>query len=134
MFTILFITCMQRVPPLQVVIYHVTPSGFLYLMILLIIGVGRELPRYETQYIFLQFMSRFITDVWREYLHYEGLDVTLQLVIPSGDVSPTEASSLVDNNVTSCMNTDSCPNNGEVSLQNTSAFQMFRIFFYFVLL
>ena len=61
-------------------------------------------------------MILFITDVWREYLRYEGLDVTLQLVIPSGDVSPTTAPSLVENNVTSCMSTDSCPNNGEVSL------------------
>ena len=79
-------------------------------------GGGGKFHRYETQDLFLQLVILFITDVWREYLHYEGLDVTLQLVIPSGDLSLTTASSLVDNNVNTCMNTDLCPNNGEVSL------------------
>ena len=98
-------------PALPVIRYYITPSGFLYLVILLIIGVCWDISPLRDTRPFL-----CITDVWREYLRYEGLDVTLQLVIPSGDVSPTAASSLVDNNVTSCMNTDSCPNNGEVSL------------------
>ena len=64
--------------------------------------------------ITLQLTILFITDVWREYIQYEGLDITLQLVIPSGDVSPTTAPPLVDNNVTSCMNTDLCLNSGNV--------------------
>ena len=74
-----------------------------------------------------RYLPVFITDVWREYLHYEGLDVTLQLVIPSGDVNPTTASSLVDNNTTSCINTDPCLNSGNVYIDSFCLIFLSRI-------
>ena len=71
--------------------------------------------------------------MWRQYLHYEGLDITLQLVIPSGNVNQNAASSLVDNNVTSCMSTDACLNMGIIALSTKFLFHKTLIIFCVVL-
>ena len=68
------------------------------------------------------------SDVWREYLSDEGIDLNQQLIIPNRNTDENDIAVLTDGNLTTCFRLESCPSPG------TDVFSHRLSFFEFIIL
>ena len=54
-----------------------------------------------------------ISDVWREYLSDEGIDLSQQLIIPSRNIDENDIAVLTDGNLTTCILLESFSSGGK---------------------
>ena len=68
-------------------------------------GPLNDISMYNFIFIFLTMYTDtiIVAEIWREYVGVEGLDLTPQLVIANKNLEETEATLLVDKNVTTCV-------------------------------